>query len=127
MRNCGRWASAAAAAILAVVAAPAALADNAHGPKVDDRVALAVDSAATTAQIPVIVFGQNLDQDVHLSGVTRKHDFGIAVAGTVEADQLDAIAADRDVAYIAPDVAMTPLARPVHSGAPLSFPRLKSL
>ena len=127
MRICGRWAWIAAATMLMLVAAPAALADNAHGPKVDDRVALAADSASATAQIPVIVFGANLDRDPSLSGLTHKHDFDIAVAGTVEADQLDALAADPSVAYVAPDVAMTPLAKPVRSGAPLSFPGLKSL
>ena len=99
---------AAVASAVALIAPGVALADNQHGPKIDDRVAQAAAMTSSTTAIPVIVFGNQsarLDPSLH-SGV----DLGLATAGTVPAGQLDAVAADPNVAFVAPDVLMEPCA-----------------
>ena len=93
-----------------------ALASNQHGPKIDDRVAEAADLASSTTPIRVIVFGnQTATQDPSLHDQV---DVGVATAGTVEAGQLDAIAADPNVAFVAPDIPMAPLERPSKATSP---------
>jgi serine protease AprX len=112
------------AGAFALASPGAALADNTHGPKIDDQVAAAAALTSAATPIRVIVFGNDsAKQDPSL---TDQLDLGIGTAGTVAAGQLDAIAADPNVAYVAPDVAMAPLARPAdRSGA--AAPDLKAL
>jgi len=95
---------------LALAAPGVALASNRHGPKIDDAVAQAAAMTSTTTPIPVIVFGnQSAGFDPSLRGAV---DLGFATAGSVAAGDLDAIASDPNVSYVAPDIAMAPLARP---------------
>jgi serine protease AprX len=102
-----------------------ARADNQHGPKIDDRVAEAAAMTSSTTPIPVIVFGnQAAKQDPSLRDQV---DIGIATAGTVEAGQLDAIAADPNVAFVAPDIAIAPLVRPSRATSPSGLKALYPL
>ena len=89
MRQRGRFAftSTISFALLALLT-PVAHAANVHGPKVDDRVALAASAGGPSAQLPVIVFGTSaVARDTSLR---VRQAFGLAFAGTVESDQLDA-------------------------------------
>ena len=116
---------AAVVSALALAAPGAALAGNQHGPKIDDRVAAAAGMTSSSTAIPVIVFGNSAaGQDPSL------HDpfsLGFATAGTITAGQIDAIAADPNVAYVAPDVAMAPLAMPGKAGPPSGLQALYPL
>jgi serine protease AprX len=137
MRQRGRFAftSTISFALLALLT-PVAHAANVHGPKVDDRVALAASAGGPSAQLPVIVFGTSaVARDTSLR---VRQAFGLAFAGTVESDQLDALAADPQVAYIAPNVAVAPLAQADRTdggrgtnnggkGKGLTYPKLAAL
>jgi serine protease AprX len=118
---------AATAGVFALAAPGVAAAGNPYGPKIDDRVAAAAALTSSSTPIPVIVFGNDAaKQDPSLG---NKLDLGIATAGTVTAGQLDAIAADPNVAFVAPDISVAPLARPVDrdAGSGTAAPDLKSL
>jgi serine protease AprX len=115
-------------AVALVFGAANVCAANPHGPKVDDRVALTADFAAPIAPIPVIVFGTSVSPRNNPELGVKAQLTGQATAGTVTPAQLDQLASDPNVAFIAPDTAVAPLARP-GPGAPgsLSFPDLKTL
>ena len=115
-------------AVMSVVATPSAIASNGHGPKVDDRVALAASIASSDSALPVIVFGKQVNSK-NDPALTVKSDVALAVSGTVPAGRLDELAAAPNVAYIAPDVAMAPLGKGGGGNAltGLSFPALQAL
>jgi serine protease AprX len=107
-----------------------ARADNPHGPKVDDRVAFAADVSAPTAPIRVIVFGKSVGgrKNPELSATSQLYPQ--ATAGTVTAAQLDRLAGDSNVAFIAPDIAVEPLGRgetPPSGPSGMTFPALATL
>jgi serine protease AprX len=113
-----------------VFSAAPALAANTHGPKVDDRVAFAADSSASTTTIPVIVFGKGINGRKN-PVLSSTRSLGLATAGSVTAGQLDELARDTNVAYIAADVAMAPLGTDTTSTTtspvPAFFPVLEAL
>jgi serine protease AprX len=112
--------------------AGSAWADNPHGPKVDDRVAMTADLSSPITPIPVIVFGKSLGGRKNPELMVKAQLYGQATAGTITPAQLDQLAADPNVAFIAPDTAVAAMGKP-GSGTttptltPLSFPNLKAL
>jgi serine protease AprX len=116
---------AAVASAVALAAPGAVFAGNQHGPKIDDRVAAAAGMTSSSTAIPVIVFGNSAaKQDPSLHD---ELDLGFATAGAVTAGQLDAIAADPNVAFVAPDVAIAPLGTPGKGAAPAGLQALYPL
>jgi serine protease AprX len=108
----------------------AAYADNPHGPKVDDRVAFAADVSAPTAAIPVTVFGTAVGGRKNPELSVKSQLYPQVTAGSVSAGQLDQLAGDSNVVFIAPDVAVAPLgnASAQPSGlSGLTFPALATL
>jgi serine protease AprX len=122
----GRRSYATVLVILGTLLAPAvAAAKNPHGPKVDDALAAVADSALSgqDTELHVIVFGTE-----GKSGKPKlklKHDLALidAQAGTVSVDDLDALADDEDVSYVALDAPVVATA----AGAPVSYPSLANL
>ena len=118
----GRRSYATVLVILGALLAPAvAVAKNPHGPKVDDALAAVADSASSQdTQLHVIVFGN--ERKNGKAKLKVKHHLGLigAEAGTVSVDELDALAADDDVSYIALDAPVVATA----AGAPVSYPSL---
>jgi serine protease AprX len=94
---------------------------------VDDRVAMAAGLASPLTPIPVIVFGKSVGGRKNPEFTTKAALSGDAFAGTVTPAELDRLASDPNVAYIAPDTAMAPLAKPSSSAPePVTFPDLKT-
>src|SRR5438445_11820737 len=96
--------------VLATLVVPAvAEAGNRHGPKVDDGLAAGADDGAATGATErhVIVFSN--DDHGNSSKLKLKHHLGLidAEAGTVSVDDLDALASDDDVSYVALDAPVT--------------------
>jgi serine protease AprX len=108
--------------------AGSARAGNVHGPKVDDRVALAADQAGSPSTlIPVIVFGKGITFRKNPQLVIKGQLTSDATAGSVTPADLDRLAGDPNVAFVAPDTAVAPLGRPAPAPAPLVFPALETL
>src|SRR5438874_866569 len=108
--------------VLATLVVPAvAEAGNRHGPKVDDALAAVADGGTATGatELHVIVFS-NDDGDKPKLKVKHRLDLIGAEAGTVSVDDLDDLANDKDVSYIALDAPVAPAA----AGTPVSFPSL---
>jgi serine protease AprX len=105
----------------------AARADNPHGPNVDDRVAFTADVSAPNAEIPVIVFSKSAGGRQNRSLAVKAQLFAQATAGSVKAAQLDQLAHDPNVAFIAPDVAVSPLAMRGNAPSGTAFPGLATL
>ena len=107
------------------VAAPAMAA--AKDPKVDRRLAATADSLPAATELRVIVYGdQKKLKAVAEKGKMRvKKHFRVisAASATVTAGDLEELATDPDVEYIAPDLPVQPTA----AGAPVSFPFLSTL
>ena len=87
----------------------AARAGNPHGPNVDDRVAFAADVSGPNTEIPVIVFGKSVGGRQNRALSVKSQLLPQATVGNVKASQLDELAHDPNVAFIAPDVAVAPL------------------
>jgi serine protease AprX len=122
----GRRSYATVLVILGTLLAPAvAEAKNPHGPKIDDALAAVADSdsAGQDTQLRVIVFGKESKSDK--SKLNVKHDLALidARAGTVSVQDLDALADDENVSYVALDAPVVATA----AGTPVSYPSLANL
>jgi serine protease AprX len=119
----GRRSYAIVLVILGTLLAPAvAEAKNPHGPKVDDALAAVADSASSgqDTELHVIVFAK--DHKNAKPKFKLKRDLALidAQAGTVSVEDLDELAGDEDVSYVALDAPVVSTA----AGAPVSYPSL---
>src|SRR5947207_782198 len=109
--------------VLATLVVPAvAEAGNRHGPKVDDALATVADGGGAS-ELHVIVFSNDDQGNKPKLKVKHRLDLIGAEAGTVSVDDLDALANDDSVSYVALDAPVTPTA----ASAPVSFPALATL
>ena len=112
--------------VLATLVVPAvAEAGNRHGPKVDDALAAVADGGTATGatELHVVVFSNDDHAKKPKLKVKHRLDLIGPEAGTVSVDDLDALANDDSVSYVALDAPVTPTA----ASAPVSFPALATL
>jgi len=106
------------------LATGSARATNPHGAKVDDRVAQAADTSSASTQIPVIVFGKQVGGRSDPELAVHAQLSPQAAAGTVKAGDLDKLAQEPNVAFIAPNAAVAAFGNGPTSNA---FPNLATL
>src|SRR5436309_963750 len=89
--------------------APAALASNTYGPKVDDAVATAADAASRTTYLNLVVTGSDAARALSSAKALNVVSMGQTVAsGQVAAGSLSGLAKDSRVEHVAPDLPSFP-------------------
>jgi serine protease AprX len=115
------------AASVALVLPSVAAAKGRYGKKVDPAVAAAAIAAGANAdaELHVIVFGDDPGGAADKVAARRRRHLSVigAIGMTVTVRELDRLATDPHVSYIAPDFPV----QPTTTGTPLSFPSLSTI